>query len=204
MTRLKKIIGLFIAGCLLFSSVAVYASPETEKQQLEEQKQVIEQQIVETQNDMSNAHVIAETARGMGLSEEDSIIVRAKELWSENHTKKVELETQLAQIAEKLEILAKYKYVGVFKLTGYCNCSKCCGHSSGKTASGTYPVEGRTVAASKQFPFGTKLYIEGLGEYIVEDRGGFASNVIDMYSNTHSGCYRAEYNQSVRVYVIND
>ena len=59
----------------------------------------------------------------------------------------------------------------IFKITAYCPCSKCCGKQTGITASGTRATAGRTVAASSQFSFGTKLMINGK-EYTVEDRGG--------------------------------
>lgn len=187
------------------SSNTVFASIEDDKANLENQKISILQQIETSQNNKTTAHTIAETARGIGLSEEDSIIARAKEIWAYNDNWQHDLNKQLHEIEEQIIRLSKYSYAGEFKLTGYCNCSKCCGKwANGKTASGTYPAEGRTVAAPKQYPLGTKLYIEGLGEYIVEDRGNLGNNVIDVYSNTHSGCYKAEYNRTAKVYVINE
>lgn len=74
------------------------------------------------------------------------------------------------------------KYLGNFKLTGYCNCEKCGGHSSGLTASGTTPVQGRTIAMGG-VPFGTKLLING-NVYTVEDRGVPYAHV-DIYFNSH-------------------
>lgn len=75
----------------------------------------------------------------------------------------------------------------IFKVTGYCSCSKCCGkYASGYTASGTKATSGRTVAASSQFSYGTKLLINGK-TYIVEDRGGaIKGNKIDIYFDTHA------------------
>ena len=73
-----------------------------------------------------------------------------------------------------------------YKITAYCSCSKCCGKSTGMTASGTRATAGRTVAASSKFAFGTKLNING-HIYTVEDRGGAISgNRIDIYVNSHS------------------
>ena len=57
----------------------------------------------------------------------------------------------------------------IYTIYAYCPCSQCCGKETGITASGTKATEGRTVAAD--LPFGTVVHIEGLGEYIVEDRG---------------------------------
>ena len=73
-----------------------------------------------------------------------------------------------------------------YKITAYCSCSKCCGKSTGRTASGTKATAGRTVAAPAKFAFGTKLNIGG-HIYTVEDRGGAISgNRIDIYVNSHS------------------
>lgn len=72
--------------------------------------------------------------------------------------------------------------------TGYCSCSKCCGPYDGSTtASGTSPTAGRTVAASKNYSFGTKVYIPYFGKtFIVEDRGGaIQGNRIDIYFRSH-------------------
>ena len=74
----------------------------------------------------------------------------------------------------------------VYKITAYCPCSKCCGKSTGRTASGTKATAGRTVAASGKFAFGTKLNIGG-HIYTVEDRGGaIKGNKIDIFVNSHA------------------
>ena len=74
----------------------------------------------------------------------------------------------------------------VYKITAYCPCSKCCGKTSGRTASGTTATAGRTVAASSKFAFGTKLNIGG-HVYTVEDRGGAINgNKIDIFVNSHA------------------
>lgn len=74
----------------------------------------------------------------------------------------------------------------VYKITAYCPCAKCCGKTNGRTACGTTATAGRTVAASSQFAFGTKLNIGG-HVYTVEDRGGAINgNKIDIFVNTHA------------------
>ncbi len=40
------------------------------------------------------------------------------------------------------------------------------------TASGDRPIPGQTVAADKSIPFGTRVWIEGVGVRTVNDRGG--------------------------------
>ena len=73
-----------------------------------------------------------------------------------------------------------------YTITAYCHCSKCCGKSDGVTASGVKATEGVTVAMDKSIPFGTRIYIDGVGERIVQDRGGsIKSNRIDLYFDSH-------------------
>lgn len=71
-------------------------------------------------------------------------------------------------------------------ITAYCPCRKCCGKTDGITASNVKAVEGVTVAMDKSIPFGTKVYIDGVGERIVQDRGGaITGNRIDLYFDSH-------------------
>lgn len=73
-----------------------------------------------------------------------------------------------------------------FTATAYCGCAKCCGKSTGKTAYGTTATAGRTVAMSSSYSFGTKIEIQGMGTYIVEDRGGaIKGNRIDIFFSNH-------------------
>lgn len=82
------------------------------------------------------------------------------------------------------------EYLGRYRITGYCTCSQCCGKSDGVTASGTTATVGRTCAAPKDIPFGTRLWIEGIGERVVEDRGGAVNGKkIDVLCADHPACY---------------
>ena len=75
---------------------------------------------------------------------------------------------------------------GVYKVTAYCACAKCCGKTNGITASGTHATANRTIATPSTFAFGTKVVINGT-TYTVEDRGGaIQGNRIDIYMNSHS------------------
>ncbi len=80
----------------------------------------------------------------------------------------------------------------VMTVTAYCDCGKCCNwkrnwrfkpiiasgpHAGrakdvGRTASGVYAEEGRTIAAdTSRYPFGTVIDVPGYGMGRVEDRG---------------------------------
>ena len=71
-------------------------------------------------------------------------------------------------------------YLGEYELTAYEWTGSPC-------ANGNYPTLNYTVA-SNTIPMGSRLYIEGLGDYVVEDRGGMAGNVIDVYMGDYSTC----------------
>ncbi len=76
--------------------------------------------------------------------------------------------------------------IGTFTITAYCGCKKCSGGGK-KTASGTTPTEGRTIAADPSvLPYGTQVVIGGV-VYTVEDCGsGVNGNHIDIFFATHS------------------
>lgn len=75
----------------------------------------------------------------------------------------------------------------IWDVTFYCNCYSCCGKTDGITASGTIATPWHTIAMSKEYPMGTKLYIEEFNTtFIKEDIGGaITGNKIDVFVNTH-------------------
>ena len=62
----------------------------------------------------------------------------------------------------------------------------------GITANGECVVEGRTIAAAANIPFGTKIHIPELGQtYTVTDRGGAISRGrLDLYMDKRSDAIR--------------
>lgn len=57
---------------------------------------------------------------------------------------------------------------GVHDITMYCP-------TGNRTASGKWPTRGMVATISRSIPFGTRVVIEGLGTYTVEDRIGHGS-----------------------------
>ncbi len=65
-----------------------------------------------------------------------------------------------------------------------------CGKSDGITASGVIVHENETIACPMNFPFGTKISIDGYGIYICQDRGGaIEGNRIDIYMKTKTQAF---------------
>lgn len=93
------------------------------------------------------------------------------------------------------------KYTLNMQATAYC---KACDSGNGVTASGTYASWGTVAANTGVLPFGTKIYVEGYGYGVVEDTGGFGSNVIDLYLGDRSSCTCGSDwgRRNVTVYVI--
>ncbi|MDD3487216.1 MAG: 3D domain-containing protein [Candidatus Moranbacteria bacterium] len=60
-----------------------------------------------------------------------------------------------------------------------------CGKSDGITASGAMVRPNHTLACPKQYAFGTRIRIDGMGTYTCEDRGGaIKGNHFDIYMTT--------------------
>ena len=77
-------------------------------------------------------------------------------------------------------------YLGQFRITFYCGCSACNGEwTCSPTAFGVYPSANYTCACGSDISFGTHLYIEGMGEYVCQDRG-VGNGCIDIYVENHS------------------
>lgn len=94
--------------------------------------------------------------------------------------------------------------------TAYCPCEKCCGiwaenrpNGIVYTASGAIAEEGVTIAADwSVYPPGTVILVEGLGEYIVQDRGGaIKGQKIDVYFESHEDALQFG-RQEVKIKVI--
>ena len=103
-------------------------------------------------------------------------------------------EQNVRQTAKPIILSKNSSYIGYCRITGYDLCVGCCGkypgnYGYGITASGTYALAGRTVAI-KGYPYGSRLYIEGVGYRITEDTGGFGYNHVDVFCNNHSDCYK--------------
>lgn len=79
-------------------------------------------------------------------------------------------------------------YLGKFKITHYCACTKCCGKNAcGITASGKPVEENKTIAVDPSvIKLGSQVYIDGYGYMEAQDTGSaIKGNIIDVYIPDH-------------------
>ena len=119
-----------------------------------------------------------------------------------------------ADEVEPVEELQSYR-VGTCEITAYCSCVTCCGiwsedHPSRigtgyvqRTASGTIPTQGRTVAVDPDvIPMGAVVWINGVS-YIAEDTGNAVKgNVVDIYFGNDHDTARQFGRQTAEVYYV--
>ena len=91
-------------------------------------------------------------------------------------------------------------YLDIWTISFYCSCTECTGSGNGITASGTYAQPWHT-AATDGLEFGTTLYVEGLGYFVVEDRGT-SYGWLDVYTGDHNEALALGL-QSRAVYLVN-
>lgn len=89
---------------------------------------------------------------------------------------------------DKAQELTRVERSEVYLLTAYCPCIECSEGYGDMTATGKRAVEGRTIAVDpKIIPYGTELYIDGVGYRVAEDCGGYVNGKhIDIYFDCHS------------------
>lgn len=108
---------------------------------------------------------------------DDEVVISIRPEYTSERTLEASEETTEEEITTEASNIS---YLGSYELTAYEWTGNPC-------ANGNYPVEGYTVACNS-LALGTRIYIEGYGEYTVEDRGGMADNVIDIYMGDYDSC----------------
>ena len=90
-----------------------------------------------------------------------------------------EMQDRIQDIRDRLDsLLETFDMAETYTITGYAPLDPQAVYgldyigNPAVTASGDRPIPGQTVAADKSIPFGTKVWIEGVGVRTVNDRGG--------------------------------
>lgn len=82
------------------------------------------------------------------------------------------LEGRIDELENELKKWSVYEITAYAPLDSRAHEGICFAGNPHVTASGAPTVPGITVAAGKELPFGTEIYIRGLGRRVVQDRGG--------------------------------
>ena len=92
-----------------------------------------------------------------------------------------------------LALQAQDELQGMFLVTGYCNCRRCCGQcADGKTATGKKAKWGVVAADWRVLPKHSRIRIDGLKKvFRVEDRGAaIKGKRIDIWFPSHKQALR--------------
>lgn len=110
----------------------------------------------------------------------------------------VKEDKQEVEVVVENEDFLENESLGMFRITAYCPCVKCCNKNDGITATGTKATQGRTIAVDPDvIPYGSTVYIDG-NAYIAEDCGGaIDGNRIDVFFDTHEDAliYGVQYHE---------
>lgn len=92
-----------------------------------------------------------------------------------------------SDIEPEPNIPAEFVYIGDFSATAYCPCAQCSDEWGTQTATGATAQQGVTVAVDPSIvPYGTVIYIEGVGIRIAQDCGGaIQGQELDIYYKRH-------------------
>ena len=165
------------------NETVVFAEIQTEEQTENQTEEQVEKQTEDQTEDQTEGRFDEQYEYNKSLC--DQKIESLKESIEENNE-------QIARINEQK---TKKTYVGSYQLTAYIA-------TGNKCASGVYPTENHTVACNS-LPLGTKIYIEGYGQFVVEDTGGMGSSVIDIFVSDYYSAIQFG-RRSAEVYIIEE
>lgn len=117
------------------------------------------------------------------LIKQNEIVQNLSEQVTELRTKPMAVKTISEEVKKESKV-----YLGNFKITHYCACTKCCGpNAQGITASGKRVEANKTIAVDPSvIKLGSKVYIDGYGYMEAQDTGSaIKGNIIDVYVEDH-------------------
>lgn len=192
---------IIILECSVIKTVSANKITQYETQIEENNKQI--QIIEEIKNQL---HITAELLRE-NEQINNQFDVTLSEKWAECNAYQIDvlkenkaIQTQIDNIKQEQ---SKRKFIGNFKITYYCPCTKCNGGYGNKTALGTTMTPYKTIAVDpKIIPLGSNVEIQG-HTYVAEDTGGaIKGNRVDICVQSHSEAYKYGVQENVPVYII--
>lgn len=120
------------------------------------------------------------------LLKEKQLIIESQQIILDEMERRKANQSKVKEPSRGIEV--KTSNIKKMSVTAYCDIPEDQGKWVGKTSSGKKPKIWRTIAAGKNIPFGTKVYIPyfkdkpNKGIFVVEDRGGnIGPNNIDVF-----------------------
>jgi 3D (Asp-Asp-Asp) domain-containing protein len=176
--RMKKIVVILILEFILLLPIGM-TNMETEFKSIPFQQQNAESVLKNTDTDKKRRTEL------ISLAPDSGNIVDRKQAVVQETTASPPKEVKERKEGQNISRHDERKRAEIFEATAYCSCVKCCGKSDGITASGVKVHPGTLAVDPKVIPFGTQVYIEGMGWFIAEDTGNFSGKRIDIYMETH-------------------
>lgn len=148
-------------------------------------------------------------ARVQQLTQERDIYASRFQNWSDRALRD---EETISSLQDRIDSMADGKIyleeAGTFTCTAYCTeqYQHICGEGHGITASGQ-PIQADVTVAADQtlLPYGTVLYIEGVGIRIVQDKGeGVQGYHLDVAVDTHENALAWSGYGEHRVWIIRE
>ena len=88
-------------------------------------------------------------------------------------------------------LLGRASLAATATVAAYCPCARCCGVAGRPAANGRPPVAGVTIAGPRALPFGTRVWIEGIGLRIITDRSALRfDDRFDLFVPDHETAKR--------------
>ena len=117
------------------------------------------------------------------INKQNEVVQNLSEQVTKLRIKPMAVKTISEDVKEESKI-----YLGNFKITHYCACTKCCGpNAQGITASGKRVEVNKTIAVDPNvIELGSQVYIDGYGYMEAQDTGSaIKGNIIDVYVEDH-------------------
>lgn len=117
------------------------------------------------------------------INKQNEVVQNLSEQVTELRIKPLSVKTINEEVKKESKV-----YLGNFKITHYCACTKCCGlNAQGITASGKRVEANKTIAVDPSvIKLGSKVYIDGYGYMEAQDTGSaIKGNIIDVYVDDH-------------------
>lgn len=130
------------------------------------------------------------------IVEEEEVITETEPIQTEQVIEEHQIEHPISDVIndDTINDLSSMTLLGNLRITGYVA-------TGNRTANGEIPyVGGVAINRSYGLPYGTKIYIDGMGYFVINDTG-CKTGVVDVFCNTVAECYALT--SYADIYIVN-